>query len=78
MLLRLFDDTSDIRDSTMKNHHSHRNSNVDEEEAEEADELVKAEDEEANAEEGGVSIDEPVAEAKEDEGGHGGGVDGCG
>jgi hypothetical protein len=75
MLLRLFDDTSDIRDSTMKNHHSHRNSNVDEEEA---DEPVKAEDEEANAEEGGMSIDEPVAEAKEDEGGHGGGVDGCG
>lgn len=38
MLLRLFDDTGDIKDSTSKNHHTHRDAEVVIDEAEIASE----------------------------------------
>ncbi|KAI5858849.1 S-adenosyl-L-methionine-dependent methyltransferase [Tricharina praecox] len=61
MLLRLFDDTSDIKDSTNKNHHSHRDANV-------AAKLAKAEEAEG-AEEKSEEVDTEMAdeEAKDEE-----------
>jgi len=58
MLLRLFDDTSEIKDSTNKNHHSHRDANV-------AAKLAKAAEAEKKSEE--VDMEMADEETKDEE-----------
>jgi len=55
MLLRLFNDNSDIKDSTNKNHHSHRDANV-------AAKLAKAAEVDAGSEEVEAGSEEVDAE----------------
>ena len=56
MLLRLFDDTGDIKDSTNKNHHTHRDAEVEMDEAEIASE---ADDVSAEETKGDAHVEEP-------------------